>query len=113
MDSQTRPEWLEKTASGLTTSHMYRAYLVGKKYAIIFCPGYTSYVNRMTGNAYSPSEYILVEKGKNYWDHIWVTVHQGRLNMAVKGRLARVLEEAEERGDAFIKELKDASRRKS
>ncbi len=95
MNNPVQPAWLRKCVSGLDTAGKYYVHLEGKKYAIIFRPGYTGYVNRMDRNKYCPCEYTLVEKGKNFWLDTWETVHRGRLKKVDRLILMRILTKKE------------------
>ncbi len=67
----------------------------GRRFAIIACPGHTEYVNRMTGTAYYPATYTLIEKGKDSWHGRWKDVHKGRLKNVDREHLKKLLQEAE------------------
>ena len=100
-----QPQWLHDTVVGLSSSHRFKMFLEAKKYAIIVCPGHTEYLDRGSGNAYCPTEYTLVEKGKNYWSHTWIRVHEGRMSKVERARLEETLTLAEKSGVDVVKKL--------
>lgn len=100
-----QPQWLYDTVVGLSSSHRFKVFLEAKKYAIIVCPGHTEYLDRGSGNAYCPTAYTLVEKGKNFWSHTWVRVHEGRMSKVERTRLEGVLKLAEKSGVDVVKKL--------
>lgn len=98
-----QPNWLKETACGLSSAWRFMVFLEAKKYAIVVCPGHTEYLDRGSGNAYCPTEYILVEKGKNYWSHIWIRAHKGRMTKDHRSRLEGLLAIAEKKGADAVK----------
>ncbi len=105
MNHPDQPQWLRDTVVGLSSSHRFKVFLEAKKYAIIVCHGHTEYLDRGSGNAYCPTEYILVEKGKNYWHHIWIQVHEGRMSKVERARLKDVLKLSEKAGADVVRDL--------
>ncbi len=100
-----QPDWLRETVVGLSSSWRFMVFLEAKKYAIIVCPGHTEYLDRGSGNAYCPTAYTLVEKGKNFWSHTWVRVYKGRISNAERARLEDVLKLAEKSGVDVVRDL--------
>lgn len=87
-----QPEWLCETVAGLVGNSKWRVFLEGKKYAIIVRAGHSSYLNRGSGTQYFPTEYVMVQKGANYWHGIFDVVHKGRMNKAKRADLEKLLE---------------------
>ena len=88
----SQPEWLCETVAGLVGCSKWRVFLEGKKYAIIVRAGHSSYLNRGSGTQYFHTEYVLVEKWKNYWHGTFDPVHKGRMNKAKRAELEKLLE---------------------
>ena len=98
-----QPDWLKETVCGLSSYWRFMVFLEGKKHSIIVCPGHTEYIDRGSGNGYCPTEYTLVEKGKNYWSHTWIRVHEGRMSKDQRSRLEDLLAIAEKAGAGAVK----------
>ncbi len=98
-----QPDWLKETVLGLSSAWRFKVFLEGKKFAVIVCPGHTEYLDRGSGNKYCPTEYVLVEKGKNYWHHCWYRVHEGRMSKDHRCRLEDLLAIAEKGGEEAVK----------
>lgn len=90
-----QPDWLKLFSGGIQGGHNYKVYKDGTKYAVVVRPGHTSYVDRMSGNRYCPTMYVLIEKDKDYWQNIKKEVHEGRLTKEAAIKIQKVLEEAE------------------
>lgn len=86
-----QPPWLVAVVMGLVGNSKWSVFLEGKKYAIIVRAGHNSYLNRGSGVRYFPTEYVLVERWKNYWEGTWDTVHTGRMSNEVRRKLGNLL----------------------
>ena len=96
---------MREVVTGLSSYWRWMVFLEAKKYAVIVCPGHTEYIDRGSGNAYCPTEYVLVEKGKNYWHHAFIRIHEGRMSKATRARLEDLLALAEKKGADAVKDL--------
>lgn len=90
--SQELEQWVKKFYSGNDQAGKVELKAFNDKYSLCYLKGSTGYVGRFSGNAYSPSEWFVVENFAEL-DHMWhkpmsLFHHEGRLTAEQKEEIA-------------------------
>lgn len=90
--SQELEQWVKKFYSGSDQAGKVELKAFNDKYSLCYLKGSTGYVGRISGNAYSPSEWFVVENFSEL-DRMWrkptsLFHHEGRLTLEQKEDIA-------------------------
>lgn len=91
-----QPKWVHDYTLGLAGSRYYYSVVESTHFGVVCHQGHTSYIDRGSGLQYSPTEFVLVKKGENYWGSSNRPLAVGRLTNFVRQRLQSALAQAEE-----------------
>ncbi len=89
----TQPDWMREYTQNLEAGNAFVLILEGEHFAVVKSPGST--FASVQSRLYGKTQYILVEKGKGYWEHKDKDVWTGRLTKEGKTAIKAALDAAE------------------